>query len=99
MVLLITVPEARRRLADAVRSRRLALGLTQAGLALRANVALPTFRRFEQKAHFSLDSFVKVLAVLDLLEPVIAAVKPKPTFASIDDVLTMPSAPKRGSRT
>jgi hypothetical protein len=37
MVLLITVPEARRRLADAVRSRRLALGLTQAGLALRAN--------------------------------------------------------------
>jgi transcriptional regulator with XRE-family HTH domain len=96
MILLITVPEARRRLADAVRARRLYLGLTQAGLARRSGVALPTLRGFEQKAQVSLDSLVKVLAVLDLLDPVLAALAPRPTFASIDEVTAVTPPRKKG---
>ena len=77
------------------------MGLTQAGLATRAGVSLPTLRKFEQKGQISLESFLKLLMILDRLEAVVNALEPaEQVFASIDDVLIADkkSTPKRGWR-
>jgi transcriptional regulator with XRE-family HTH domain len=88
MISLISPSKALRKLSENVRSRRLGLGLTQEGLAERSGVALPTLRKFEQKGVISLESFLKLLLVVDGLQEVIDATKAvKPTFSSIDEVL------------
>ena len=80
----------------------MAEGLTQAGLALRADVSLATLRKFEQTGVISLQSFLKLLAVLDGLQEMVNALEKAPkVFNSIEDVLNnKPAKPrKRGHRT
>jgi len=99
---LITVSKAQKELQASTRAIRLEMGLTQAGLATRAGVSLPTLRKFEQKGQISLESFLKLLMVLDRLESVVNALEPiEQVFSSIDDVLTTDRkpSPKRGWRT
>ncbi len=100
MVLLNNVAQAQKKLAGHVRARRLAVGLTQEGLAARSGVSLPTLRKFEQKGLISLESFLKLLMVLGGLDKLTAAVEPEaPAFASIDDVLNdAPKTRKKGWR-
>jgi transcriptional regulator with XRE-family HTH domain len=98
LVLLVTLPEAQRRLADAVREHRLSRHLTQAALAGRSGVPIATLRKFEQRGLVSLQSFLKLLLVLDLAEPVLAAITSRPSFTSIDEVLAVPPVRKRGRR-
>ena len=102
MVSLITVSKAQKILAENNRARRLGMGLTQQGLAIRAGVSLPTLRKFEQKHTISLESFLKLLMVLDSLEQVVQATAPAQTkFSSIDDVLegNEKKTPRKGWRT
>jgi transcriptional regulator with XRE-family HTH domain len=102
MVSLITVSKAQKMLAEHTRARRLGMGLTQQGLAIRAGVSLPTLRKFEQKHTISLESFLKLLMVLDSLEQVVQATAPTQTkFSSIDDVLedNEKKTPGKGWRT
>ena len=102
MVSLITVSKAQKILAENTRARRLGMGLTQQGLAIRAGVSLPTLRKFEQKHIISLESFLKLLLVLDSLEQVVQATAPTQTkFSSIDDVLedNRKKIPRKGWRT
>ncbi len=88
MILLITVSKAQKKLAENIRERRLRMGLTQEGLAVRSGVPLPTIRKFEQKGLISLESFLKLLMVVGGLEEIVEAIKPvQPTFASIEEVL------------
>lgn len=99
MMSLITPVKAQVKLADNVRQRRLAMGLTQEGLALRSAVPLPTLRKFEQKGVISLEAFLKILLVVGGLEEIIEATTPKKTaFSSIDEVLKQSSTRKRGNR-
>ena len=84
----MTISKVQRQLSQHLRVRRLQQGLTQEGLAKRAGVSLPTFRKFEQKGLISLESFLKLLMVLDGLEIFVDALKPDhESFKSIDDVL------------
>ncbi len=88
MVSLITVTKAQSKLREHLKARRLQEGWTQAGLAKRSGVSLPTLRKFEQKGVISLESFLKLLLVLDNLDEVINAVKPKEKeFENIEEVL------------
>lgn len=88
MVSLITVSKAQKMLVENTRARRLETGLTQEGLAKRAGVSLPTYRKFEQKGLISLESFLKILLILDVLEQLVEATAPQQTeFSSIDEVL------------
>ncbi|TDS13821.1 helix-turn-helix domain-containing protein [Sphingobacterium paludis] len=88
MVLFISPSKAQLQIAEQIRAKRLAMNLTQEGLADRSGVALPTLRKFEQKGSISLASFVKLLMVVGGAEEVIEALRPpKAAFASIDDVL------------
>ena len=49
-----------------VREHRLRLNWTQEELARRADIALPTYRRFEQTGQISLKRFVRIVHVLFL---------------------------------
>ena len=61
------VSEARE-LANRVKKRRLSLHLTQAELARRAGMPLPTYRRFEQTAQISLHGLLSVASALNALD-------------------------------
>lgn len=99
MISLITPAKAQVKLAENVRERRLAMELTQEGLAMRSTVPLPTLRKFEQKGIISLEAFLKLLLVVGGLEEIIEATKSKKSkFSSIDEVLKEDSTRKRGSR-
>ena len=88
VVSLITPQKAQKKLGETVQTLRLNLNLTQAGLSKRSGVPLPTLRKFEQKGIISLESFLKLLFVLDKLDNVVRAIEPDPqVFSSIDEVL------------
>lgn len=83
-------------LARNIRARRLAMGLTQAGLSKRAGVALASLRKFEQTGAISLESLLKLLMVVGGLERVIEASAPEHgEFSSIDEVLEADEKPAR----
>lgn len=101
MLLLTTVAKAQEKIAKNARLQRLAVRLTQQGLAERSGVALPTLRKFEQKGFISLEAFLKLQMVLGGLENVIKSIEPKTSeFSSIDEVLETNKKParKRGNR-
>lgn len=88
MVLLLTLSKAQEAIAGNMRARRLAMGLTQQGLAKRSGVSLATLRKFEQKGIISLESFLKLAMVLDALEDIVKGTElPAPAYLSIDEVL------------
>ena len=88
MMSLITISKAQSLLAENMRTKRLQMGLTQEGLAKRAGISLRTLRKFEQEGLISLESYLKLLMVLDKLDSIIEATKPgEKEFDSIDDVL------------
>ena len=96
MIPLLTVSIAEQQLAQSMREQRIAMGLTQAGLASRSGVNLFTLRKFEQKGLISLESFLKIAQVLGLLHQIVTAVKPITLpFSSIDDVLAAQQKPKK----
>lgn len=59
--------EVTKGIAERVRLRRLELNLTQNGLALRADIKLPTYRRFEQTGEISLSALLRIAVALDAL--------------------------------
>ena len=96
MILFTTTQEALIALSKNMRSRRLALDLTQAGLSKRSGVALATLRKFEQTGAVSVENLFKLMGVVGGIEEVIEASAPKKnTFSSIDDVLSGTSKPLR----
>lgn len=87
-MLLFTVSKAQGAIAENMRNRRLATGLTQQGLAKRSGVSLATLRKFEQKGIISLESFLRLAMVLDTLEDMVKATELSVTeYSSIDEVL------------
>lgn len=101
MLSLVTISRAQKKLSENTRLQRLALQLTQQGLAERSGVPLPTLRKFEQKGLISLEGFLKLQMVLGGLENFVKAIQPEqPSFSSIDEVLetNKTNIRKRGSR-
>lgn len=101
MVSLLTVSKAQQMVAGHIRARRLAMGLTQEGLATRSGVSLPSLRKFEQKGLISLESFLRLLMVLNAIERVVEATSPEQTeFTSIDEILRAEKkrTPRKGWR-
>lgn len=88
MIALLNIKQALKLTRDNIRARRVSNGLTQEGLANRSGVPLPTLRKFEQTGLISLESFFKLILILDGLDTFIAATKvPSSAFSSIDEVL------------
>ncbi len=74
-MLFITPKEILEKLPVLIRKKRIGKELTQAELAVRANVSLASLRKFEQKGQISLESFIKLAFVLDLAEPILQAIQ------------------------
>jgi len=101
MVALISSAKAQKKVVANLKAHRLAQGLTQEGLALRAGVSLASLRKFEQQGVISLTSFFKVAMVLGCLEGLVQGTTPQEApFASIEEVLNKkePKKPQRGWR-
>lgn len=73
------------RLADRVRARRLARAWTQAELAERSGVALPTFKLFERTGQISLERLLRIAAALGALEE-FGALFPLQAARSLDEI-------------
>jgi DNA-binding transcriptional regulator YiaG len=101
MIALMLPGALQNKLRHNIKQHRLALNLTQEGLAARSGVPLATLRKFEQQGQISFESFVKLLVALQLGESIVEAtqVKEKP-YSSIDEVIAKAETPKRkrGSR-
>lgn len=85
---------------DRFKARRLALDLTQAGLAKRSGVALGSLKRFETTGLIAFDSLLKLALVLECLQDFdhVAAPNDARTLAnrSLDDVLAEAKPRKKG---
>jgi transcriptional regulator with XRE-family HTH domain len=96
MVAFLTPAKAQQQLARNMQARRVATGLTQAGLSARSGVALGTLRKFERTGAASVETVIKILMVVGGLQDVIHASAPEDAaFHSIDDVIKAERKPKR----
>ena len=83
-------------IAQKVKQRRLELNLTQNGLALRADVNIETFRKFERIGEISLVNLVKIAIALNAVDDFASLFSQK--YQRIEDVLkTGSSSRKRGN--
>ena len=96
MIVSLTSPkEATIEIAQRLKERRLALGYTQNGLAKRAGVSVSTLRKFERTAKISLESFLRLVFILELMDDLLAVFAGKKMkFSSIQEVLK-PESKKR----
>lgn len=96
MVSLKSAPEVLAELARIVRVQRLNRGWTQAEMARRAGLKLPTYIVFERSGRISLLRFLKILDVLDLMTDIseLGRIKDLQAFTLAD----LTQERKRGSR-
>lgn len=102
LVSFMTPSKAQRIIARNIKEGRLHLNLTQEGLAERSGVPISTLRKGEQKGVISLESFLKILMVLGMLDSVVKATEVSlAPYSSIDEVIAHNTQPKRkrGRRT
>lgn len=81
-----------------LRDRRLALDLTQAGLAERSGVPVGTLRKFERTGQISLLSFIRLAMTVGDDAALGGLLQPQTRYGSIEDVLKVEARPKRGRR-
>lgn len=96
MIALMSPSKAQRLIAENIREHRLQRNLSQQELSSRSGVPLSTLRKFEQQGVLSLESLLKILMVLGMLDTVVNATKIEEIpFTSIDEVIALNAAPKR----
>ncbi len=85
-------------IAIRVKQRRLELNLTQKGLALRADINIETFRKFERTGNISLENLVKIAFSLNVLDDFEHLFNQK-KYQSIDEIISDKSFKrKRGKK-
>lgn len=82
---LLSPNAAQTALRDAFRLRRIGLNLTQAELAQRSGVPLPSLKRFEQRAEVSLSSLLRLAWAMDALRE-FGDLFPPVEAATLDDL-------------
>ncbi len=95
-VLLMSPTELCADVAARARARRLALRLTQQGLAARADVSVASLKRFERTGLIAFDALVRLAFALGA-EAEIATLFPPPPPRSLDDIQTVARPRQRGS--
>lgn len=85
-------------IARRVKDRRLELNLTQEGVAVRAGLKLPTYRRFERTGKISLEGLIHIGFALNVLCD-FEVLFSKRQYQSLDEVLSEETVNrKRGSK-
>ena len=98
-VQLLSPAQAQRAIADRARAARVAMGLKQKTLAVRAGVTLATLRRFEQQGEISLKYLMRICHALGRLDEFEHLFRP-PAASSMAELEARIAGPlrKRGSR-
>lgn len=91
---LLTPNQVQLALAERVKKRRLALSLTQAELAKKADIPLSTYRLFEQQGQISLSALIQVAFALNAMQE-INTLFASQTWATMDDMLNAAKPKKR----
>ena len=86
--------EVAKEIASRVKQRRLELGLTQRALARRADLALSTYRLFEQKGNISLKSLLNIAFALNTLDD-FDNIFDKRQYTSIDELISGPQKTRK----
>lgn len=87
-----------RQVAGRVKARRLEVNLTQEGMALRAGLKLPTYRRFERTGEISFKGLLQIAFALNVL-PDFDALFSQRQYQSLDEVISeQHSKRKRGRK-
>ena len=73
-------------IAQRVKQRRLEKGWTQKMLAAKAELSLPSYRRFESSGEISMRSLVMLAFALDMIDEFETLFSSK-TYQSIDDIV------------
>lgn len=81
-------------IACRVKQRRTTLRMTQAALAMRADIPLPTYRVFEKSGKISLIGLLKIGMALNCLED-FDRLFANQEYASLDDMLNAQTATKQ----
>ena len=92
-----TPGEVAKTIAWRVKQRRLEMNLTQAGLATRAGIKTPTYRRFERTGQISLKGLLYIAFALNMLADFDQLFSQR-QYQSLDDILNETEVKhKRGS--
>jgi transcriptional regulator with XRE-family HTH domain len=86
-------------IAGRFKARRLAMNLTQEGVAARSGVSWSSLKRFERTGLIALDSLLRVALVLNCLgdfEKLASDNSSIGSAKSLDDILSEPSTRKKG---
>lgn len=87
-----------RQVAGRVKERRLEQNLTQEGMALRAGLKLPTYRRFERTGEISFKGLLQIAFALNVLVDFNALFSQR-QYQSLDEVISEQySKRKRGRK-
>ncbi len=87
-----------RQVAGRVKQRRLEVNLTQEGMALRAGLKLPTYRRFERTGEISFKGLLQIAFALNVLSD-FDALFSRRQYQSLDEVISeRQSKRKRGRK-
>jgi len=93
-----TPQDVAKHIAARAKAQRLAMNLTQEGLAARAGISFASYRRFEQTGEISLRSLLQVGFALNALSD-FEKLFSQQQYQSIDDVLNEQTKPrKRGKK-
>ena len=94
-----TPQEVQQGLVSRFKARRLALNLTQQGLAQRAGVSWGSLKRFERTGLIALDSLLRLALVLDCLTDfdLICVGTSGGTAKSLDEILAEGKLRRKGS--
>jgi len=87
MVSLITPKEALDKISKLMQQRRIDMNITQKSLSERSNVSISTLRKFERTGQISLESFLKLAFILNVMEKILDVLKEEKTFSSMDQLL------------
>lgn len=90
---ILSDPQVLEAIGQHIKARRLDRGLTQAALAKHAGISLPTMQRLEGQGQAKVESLVRVLRSLRLLDALEAMLQTPP--ASPMTLATQQTKPKR----
>ncbi len=96
-VILMSLDEISRAVAENARRNRLEKNLSQEGLAERAGVSLGSLKRFERFGAISLENLIRLAVALDAAEGLLGLFE-RPQVKSIDDLIEVSKKRTRGRK-
>jgi len=99
---LMNLSELQLHLANRIKKQRISSNFTQKELALKSDIPLSTYRRFEQKGEGSIKDFIKILVALNRVDEldsflVPAEYSPVKEYAALNKTKKEPQRVKHGS--